>query len=90
MASFNSGMPSGAVYFVLPAAMAATAASLMFCGVSKSGSPAPSPITSTPCAFSSRALVVTAMVGEGFTRASVSDRKAIGSVSGVTALGVPA
>jgi hypothetical protein len=62
---------------VKPSSMARFAASLMFCGVSKSGSPAPSPITSRPAAFGSRALLVTAMVGDGFTRASVSDRNGI-------------
>ena len=51
--------------------MASIAASLMLSGVSKSGSPAPRPIMSRPAAFSSRALLVTAMVGEGFTRSSV-------------------
>ena len=46
---------------------AAIAACLICSGVSKSGSPAPSPITSLPAAFSSAALAVTASVGEGFT-----------------------
>ena len=35
-------------------------------GVSKSGSPAPKPITSNPEAFSSAAFAVAAMVGDGF------------------------
>jgi HTH-type transcriptional regulator, cell division transcriptional repressor len=61
-------MPSTAVYLVLPSSMARFAASLMFSGVSKSGSPAPRPITSLAGAFSSRALLVTAIVGDGFTR----------------------
>ncbi|MBZ0124485.1 MAG: pyridoxal phosphate-dependent aminotransferase, partial [Roseovarius sp.] len=43
--------------------------------VSKSGSPAPRPIMSRPAAFNSCAFVVTAMVGDGFTRARVADRK---------------
>ena len=38
----SSGMPSGAVYRVSPRSIAAFAASRMFAGVSKSGSPAPS------------------------------------------------
>ena len=40
MAAFSSGMPSGSVYFVLPALMASMAAFLILSGVSKSGSPA--------------------------------------------------
>ena len=50
----------------------------MLSGVSKSGSPAPSPITSRPACLSARALSVTAMVGDGLMRFMVSDRKAIG------------
>src|ERR1700687_5767637 len=41
------------------------AASLMNCGVSKSGSPAPKPMMSLPSALSFAALAVTARVGEG-------------------------
>ena len=40
----------------------------MLSGVSKSGSPAPKPITSLPAAFISLAFEVTAIVGEGFMR----------------------
>src|SRR5215472_2586037 len=40
----------------------------MCSGVSKSGSPAPRPITSLPCARRRAARAVTAMVGEGLTR----------------------
>src|SRR5215475_6255036 len=54
IASFSSGIPSTAVYLVLPARIALTAASLMFSGVSKSGSPAPSQITSRPAALRAR------------------------------------
>ena len=71
-------MPSTVVYFVSPRRMAAMAASLMLSGVSKSGSPAPSPMTSRPAAFSSRAFCVTAMVGDGWMRFSDSDRKPLG------------
>ena len=67
-------MPSGAVYLVLPSAMALTAAALIWSGVSKSGSPAASAITSRPAAFNSAALVDIAMVGEGFTRSSAVDK----------------
>src|SRR5580765_7498166 len=70
-------MPSTAVYLVLPASIAWIAASLMLPGVSKSGSPAPSPMTLRPAAFSARALSVTAMVADGFTRSSAEDRKGI-------------
>src|SRR6476469_3540206 len=77
IASFNSGMPSTAVYLVFPASMAWIAASLMLAGVSKSGSPAPRPMTLRPAAFSARALSVTAIVADGFTRSSAADRNGI-------------
>src|SRR5436853_6676143 len=76
-ASFSSGMPPTSVYLVLPASMARIAASLMLAGVSKSGSPAPRPMTLRPAAFSARALSVTAMVADGFTRSSAADRNGI-------------
>src|SRR5665213_2742172 len=57
--------------------MAWIAASLMLAGVSKSGSPAPRPMTLRPAAFSARALSVTAMVADGFTRSSAADRNGI-------------
>src|SRR5262245_13954274 len=63
-------MPSMFVYFVSPRFIAAIAASLMLSGVSKSGSPAASPMTSRPAAFSSRDLWVIASVGEGLMRFS--------------------
>jgi hypothetical protein len=77
IASFSSGMPPTSVYLVLPASIAWIAASLMLAGVSKSGSPAPRPITFRPAAFSSRALSVTATVADGFTRASEPERNDI-------------
>ena len=49
----------------------------MLSGVSKSGSPAPSPIISTPAAFSSLALLVTAIVAEGLILEIFSDNNAI-------------
>src|SRR5882757_1883252 len=79
MAARSSGMPSTAVYLVWPSLMALIAASLMFWGVSKSGSPAPRPMTSRPAALSSRALVVTAMVGDGLMRPRDSARKVLGN-----------
>src|SRR3569833_559106 len=77
MASFNSGIPSTAVYLVLPSWIALIAACLMLSGVSKSGSPAPRPITLRPAALSARALSVTAMVADGFTRSSAAARNGI-------------
>src|SRR6201991_4581352 len=77
IAAFSSGMPPTSVYLVLPASMAWIAASLMLAGVSKSGSPAPRPMTLRPAALSARALSVTAMVADGFTRSSAADRKGI-------------
>src|ERR1700722_17398082 len=77
IACFSSGIPSTAVYLVLPASMAWIAASLMLAGVSKSGSPAPSPMTLRPAALSSRALSVTAIVADGLTRSSAADRNGI-------------
>src|SRR5205814_6315059 len=71
-------MPSTAVYFeARPLSIALIAACLTLSGVSKSGSPAPSPMTSRPACLSARALSVTAMVGDGLMRLIVSDRKAI-------------
>ena len=76
-------MPSTLVYLdALPSRIALIAASLMLSGVSKSGSPAPSPMTLRPAALSARALSVTAMVADGLTRLSWSARKAIESLRG--------
>ena len=65
MARLSDGVPPAAVYLVWPLLMAAMAASLMNCGVSKSGSPAPMAITSLPSAFRRAALAETARVGDG-------------------------
>src|SRR3569623_1434390 len=65
IAAFRLGVPSTAVYLVKPALIALIAASLMCCGVSKSGSPAPRPMMSRPLALSAAARAVTARVGEG-------------------------
>ena len=65
IAFLSAGVPSTAVYFVSPDFIAFIAALLMLSGVSKSGSPAPKPITSFPAALSSLAFWVTAIVGEG-------------------------
>jgi hypothetical protein len=68
IASLSSLIPSTFVYFVKPPRMASIAASLMCAGVSKSGSPAPSPMMSLPSALSLAARAVTARVAEGLTR----------------------
>src|SRR5260221_1336414 len=73
MAGRSSGMADDGVYFVNPAASAGTAASLMCCGVSKSGSPAPKPHTSAPSAFIFFAFASIARVNDGV---SVVEREA--------------
>jgi len=55
IAFLSLGVPSTAVYLVSPALIAAIAAFLILSGVSKSGSPAPNPITFLPAAFNSLA-----------------------------------
>src|SRR5262249_4122236 len=71
-------MPSTAVYLeALPLLIASIAAFLMWSGVSKSGSPTPSPMMSRPAALSPRAMSVPAIVGEGLMRWSDSARKAM-------------
>src|SRR5258708_14617766 len=77
MAALSSAMPSILVYLLSPRSIALMAARLMLSGVSKSGSPAPSPMTLRPAALSARALSVTAMVAEGLMRLSESARKAM-------------
>src|SRR3989338_3351458 len=64
-ACLSDGVPPTAVYLVKPLLIAPIAASLMCCGVSKSVSPAPSPMMSLPSALSFAARAVTARVGEG-------------------------
>src|SRR5438270_13805736 len=71
-------MPSILVYLLSPRSIALMAARLMLSGVSKSGSPAPSPMTLRPAALRARARSVTATVADGLTRDRVSARKAIG------------
>ena len=58
------------------------AASLMLSGVSKSGSPADSEITSRPLAFSSRAFVAIPMVWEGEMRFTLSAKKPMACLVG--------
>src|SRR5262245_16022682 len=73
-------MPSTLVYLVSPRSIALMAASLMLAGVSKSGSPAPRPMTLRPAALSARALSVTAMAADGLMRFSASASRAIESL----------
>src|SRR5688572_149080 len=60
-------MPGVGAYLVFPDFRAAMHASLMCSGVSKSGSPAAKPQTSSPAAARALALASTASVGEGET-----------------------
>src|SRR3954463_13817190 len=67
MAWRSGSMPGVGAYFVFPPLSAAMHASLMCSGVSKSGSPAAKPQTSSPAACRALALASTASVGEGET-----------------------
>src|SRR2546422_1272468 len=69
----RSRVPAVGVYLVFPACIAARAASLMFCGVSKSGSPAPRSTTSTPAARIASAACIAASVDDAFMRATFSE-----------------
>ena len=66
-------MPPAAVYLVKLLSIARTAACLMFSGVGKSGSPAPSATTSTPARLSLAASAVTAMVADSLIRPTRSE-----------------
>ena len=61
-------MPVTGEYFVLPSMMARIAAILMLSGVSKSGSPADSAITSRPALAISIALAEMTMEGDALIR----------------------
>ena len=79
IASFNSGRPPAGVYtWFFGSRQAAAAASTMWAGVGKSGSPAPKPITFSPCALSALALASTARVADGAIAASRSDTRFTG------------
>src|SRR6186997_1074879 len=67
MAWRSGSSPGVGAYLVFPAFSAAMHASLMCSGVSKSGSPAAKPQTSSPAAWRALALPSTASVGEGET-----------------------
>src|SRR5271170_1757050 len=70
-------MPSTGGYLVSPRLIASIAARLTLSGVSKSGSPTESEITSRPLALRSRAFCVTAIVADGLTRERTSARNAM-------------
>ena len=64
-ASFSAGRPPAGVYLWLAGSWhAATAASTMWLGVAKSGSPAPKPMTGSPAALRALAFASTAMVAD--------------------------
>ena len=65
---------AGDVYLVNPSVMARIPASLMFCGVSKSGSPADKAMTSIPSRFMAAALADIAIVDDGSTLLMYSDK----------------
>src|ERR1041385_2131885 len=67
MAWRSGSIPGVGAYFVLPLFSAAMHASLMCSGVSKSGSPAAKPHTSSPAACRALAFASTARVGDGET-----------------------
>src|ERR1700742_2023653 len=65
MAALSSGSPPAGVYLcIFGSAAARTAASTMYPGVGKSGSPAPNPMTGLPAAFSALAFASTARVAD--------------------------
>ena len=75
-ADWRSGaIPGVGAYLVLPAFNAAIAASLIWSGVSKSGSPAANPQTSSPAACRAFAFASIARVGDGETFNAQFDRR---------------
>src|SRR5215207_3273362 len=73
MARLISRMPLAAVYFVRPARIALSAASLMLSGVSKSGSPAPKSQTFAPEARNASAACIAAIVADDCIRVTFSE-----------------
>src|SRR6056297_603344 len=74
MACFRSGRPPAGEYlWFFGSRQAAAAASTMWAGVGKSGSPAPKPITFSPAACNALALASTARVAEGAIAESRSE-----------------
>src|ERR1700683_1317576 len=80
MAARNSGMPEEGVYLVKPASSDPIAAALMCSGVSKSGSPAPKPMTSWPSAFMALALLSIERVRDGVSSCTREE----GSIKGLS------
>ena len=66
-------VPGVGVYFVCPSRMARIPASLIWSGVSKSGSPAPKPTTGIPSAFICLNFELTASVADGATAERILD-----------------
>src|SRR5881275_610975 len=74
MASLSSGRPPAGEYRWLRGSRhAAAAASTMWSGVGKSGSPAPKPMTGAPAALSAFALASTAKVADSAMAATRRD-----------------
>lgn len=65
IAFLSSIVPGTGVYLVMPLSSAYFAASMIYSGVLKSGSPAPNDTTSIPCAFIALDFAVIASVSEG-------------------------
>ena len=79
IADFSSGRPPAGLYlWFLGSRHASTAASTMWAGVGKSGSPAPKPMTASPAAFMALALASTARVAEGAMAATSAEMRDAG------------
>src|SRR6185503_13533062 len=83
-------MPGVGAHLVLPDFRAAMHASLMCSGVSKSGSPAAKPQTSSPAACRALALASTASVGDGETLRAQRESGAGGLLMANAATKMPA
>ena len=90
IASRSSGRPAAGVYLcIFGSRQASTAASTMWAGVGKSGSPAPKPMTGSPAALSAFALASTARVADSAMAAMRADtrRSVRGVANGVLSCG---
>ena len=86
IASRNWGKPAAGVYRCAFGSRAArTAASTIYSGVGKSGSPAPNPITCSPFACSALAFESTASVADSAIAASRFETRDLGSEFATTA-----
>src|SRR5690606_17561647 len=89
MASRRAGSPLAGEYrWLTGSCAAATAASTTYCGVGKSGSPAPNPMTGRPAALSALALASTARVADSAIAASRADTRFGDGVLGVLVFSV--